>query len=194
MRRGPRVEPISFAALNIGAGKVVGQLHRRHRCNEFLSFRRIIEEAGLIKPDVHLVMDNYGTHKTPSVKTGWLAAGAAVRRGTHRSTVKLQQAIRSYLQVYKRDPRSIRSSTASNDSACELLTQDTRPLALVMLCTAPTCRLLRRNTTGMTPGRNRGPVSRRPVGLVGSSSAFPLYSYSLNSRKRTLANPLGLLG
>ena len=59
MRRGPRVEPITFAALNIGAGKVVGQLHRRHRCNEFLSFRRIIEEAGLIKPDVHLVMDNY---------------------------------------------------------------------------------------------------------------------------------------
>jgi hypothetical protein len=84
----------------------------------------------------------------------WLARRqrAAVRRGTHRSTVELQQAIRSYLQVYKRDPRSIRSSTASNDSACELLTQDTRPLALVMLCSTPTCRLLRRQTTARRRG------------------------------------------
>ena len=40
-----------------------------------------------------------------------------------------------------------------------------------------------------TGGGTVGPVSRRPVGLVGSSLAFPLYSYSLNSRKRTLANP-----
>ena len=42
MRRGPRLEPIAFAALNIGAGKVVGQLHRRHRSKEFLSFLRTI--------------------------------------------------------------------------------------------------------------------------------------------------------
>jgi hypothetical protein len=76
MRRGPRHEPITFAALNISAGKVVGQLHRRHRSKEFLSFLRTIEEAGPIKPDAHLVTDNYGTHKTPSVKTGWLAAGS----------------------------------------------------------------------------------------------------------------------
>jgi hypothetical protein len=126
MRRGPRVEPITFAALNIGAGKVVGQLHRRHRCNEFLSFRRIIEEAGLIKPDVHLVMDNYPLQSR-------LAGSPPARQSAAALTAALQQAIRSYLQIYKRDPRSIRPSTASNDSACELLTQDTRPLALVML-------------------------------------------------------------
>src|SRR2546421_9278370 len=77
---------------------------------------------------------------------------AALHRGTHRSTVELQQAIRSYLQVCKRGPRSIRSSTASNDSACDLLTQDSRPLALVMLCTALQCWLLRRQTIGMTLG------------------------------------------
>jgi transposase len=120
-----------FAALNIATGKVIGQLHRRHRSKEFLSFLRTIEEAVPAKLDVHLVMDNYGTHKTPSVK-GWLArhprfhvhftptSGSwlnqverwfatlterQIRRGTHRSTVELEQAIRNYLHVYNRDPK-----------------------------------------------------------------------------------------
>lgn len=61
-----------FAALNIATGNVIGQLHRRHRASEFLQFLRAIEEAVPAKLDVHLVMDNYGTHKTPSVKR-WLA-------------------------------------------------------------------------------------------------------------------------
>ena|SRR2546421_104054 len=89
MRRGPRLQPITFAALNIGAGKVVGQLHRGHRSKEFLSFLRTIEEAGLIKLDVHLVMDNYGTHKTSSVKR-WLA-----RRRRFTCTSRRPQACRS---------------------------------------------------------------------------------------------------
>ena len=120
-----------FAALNIATGKVIGQLHRRHRSKEFLSFLRTIDEAVPEKLDVHLVMDNYGTHKTPTVK-GWLArhprfhvhftptsaswlnqverwfatlTQRQIRRGTHRSTVELEQAIRDYLQVYNRDPR-----------------------------------------------------------------------------------------
>src|SRR6267154_2744845 len=101
------------------------------------------------------------TARTKPLQSRLAGSPPAVRRGTHRGTVELQQAIRSYLQVYKRDPRSIRSSTASNDSACELLTQDTRPPALVMLCTALQCRLLRRQTIGLTLGRNRGQVSRR---------------------------------
>jgi erythromycin esterase-like protein len=53
-----------FAALNIATGNVIGQLHRRHRTREFLDFLRAIEEAVRGKLDVHLVMDNYGTHKT----------------------------------------------------------------------------------------------------------------------------------
>lgn len=120
-----------FAALNIATGKVIGQLHRRHRAREFLGFLRTIEEAVPAKLDVHLVMDNYGTHKTPSVKR-WLARHSRfhvhftptsaswlnqverwfaqltekqIRRGTHRSTVELEQAIRSYLNVYNRDPK-----------------------------------------------------------------------------------------
>ena len=57
-----------FAALNIATGKVIGELHRRHRSQEFLQFLRTIDEAVPKKLEVHLVMDNYGTHKTPTVK------------------------------------------------------------------------------------------------------------------------------
>lgn len=120
-----------FAALNIATGKVIGQLHRRHRASEFLQFLRAIEEAVPAKLDVHLVMDNYGTHKTPSVKR-WLArhprfhahftptsaswlnqverwfatlTQKQIRRGTHRSTVELEKAIRSYLDISNRNPK-----------------------------------------------------------------------------------------
>jgi transposase len=120
-----------FAALNVATGKVIGQLHRRHRAKEFLAFLRTIDETVPAKLDVHLVLDNYGTHKTPSVKR-WLArhprfqvhftptSGSwlnqverwfaeltekQIRRGTHRSTVELEKAIRHYLKIYNKDPR-----------------------------------------------------------------------------------------
>jgi len=57
-----------FAALDIATGKVIGKLHRRHRSKEFLSFLRTIESNVPQDLDVHLVMDNYGTHKTPAVR------------------------------------------------------------------------------------------------------------------------------
>ena len=47
-------------------------MHRWHRAKEFLAFLRTIDEVTLAKLDVHLVMDNYGTHKTPSIKN-WFA-------------------------------------------------------------------------------------------------------------------------
>jgi transposase len=120
-----------FAALNVATGKGIGEIHRRHRAKEFLAFLRTLDEAVPATLDVHLVMDNYGTHKTPSVKR-WLArhprfhahftptsaswlnqverwfallTEKQIRRGTHRSTVELEQAIRSYLKIYNRDPR-----------------------------------------------------------------------------------------
>jgi hypothetical protein len=61
-----------FAALNIATGKVLGEVHRRHRSKEFLAFLRTIDEAVPAKLDVHLVMNNYGTHKTTQVKD-WMA-------------------------------------------------------------------------------------------------------------------------
>ena len=119
-----------FAALNVATGKVIGQLHRRHRGREFLVFLRTIDEAVPHRLDVHLVLDNYGTHKTPSVRR-WLArhprfhvhftptsaswlnqverwfamlTERQIRRGTHRSTLELEQAIRRYLDTYNRKP------------------------------------------------------------------------------------------
>jgi transposase len=119
-----------FAALNIATGKVIGELHRRHRSQEFLQFLRTIDEAVPKRLEVHLVMDNYGTHKTPTVKR-WLARNPRfhvhftptsaswlnqverwfatlterqIRRGTHRSTVELESAIRDYLVLNNRDP------------------------------------------------------------------------------------------
>jgi transposase len=61
-----------FAALDIATGQVIGELHRRHRSTEFLQFLRSIEANVPAQLDVHLVMDNYGTHKTPAVKA-WFA-------------------------------------------------------------------------------------------------------------------------
>ena len=61
-----------FAALDIATGEVIGEVHRRHRSSEFVRFLRTIEATVPSYLDVHLVMDNYGTHKTPSIKA-WFA-------------------------------------------------------------------------------------------------------------------------
>lgn len=61
-----------FAALDVASGKVIGSCHRRHRHQEFLKFLDKIEDSVPAELDIHLVMDNYGTHKAPKVKQ-WLA-------------------------------------------------------------------------------------------------------------------------
>src|SRR6202051_1099402 len=61
-----------FAALDVATGKVIGSCHRRHRHQEFLRFLERIDEAVPEQLDIHLVMDNYGTHKMPKVKR-WFA-------------------------------------------------------------------------------------------------------------------------
>ena len=65
-----------FAALDIATGKVVGQCFARHRSREFLKFLRTLEARVPDDLDVHLVMDNYATHKTPAV--GWPAIHAGM--------------------------------------------------------------------------------------------------------------------
>jgi len=60
-----------FAALDVASGKVISATHRRHRHQEFLRFLRTIDGNVPAELDVHLVCDNYGTHKTPAIKT-WL--------------------------------------------------------------------------------------------------------------------------
>jgi transposase len=120
-----------FAALDLATGKVIGELHRRHRGQEFLAFLRTIDANVPAELDVHLVMDNYSTHKTPSIK-GWLArhprfkvhftptssswlnlverwfallSERQIKRGTHRSTLELERAIRNHLERHNKDPK-----------------------------------------------------------------------------------------
>lgn len=130
-----------FAALDIATGEVMGELHRRHRSTEFLQFLRTIDSNVPAKLDVHLVMDNYGTHKTPSVKNWfarhprfhvhftptsaswinqverWFATltEKQIRRGTHRSTRQLEQAIRAYLDNYNADPKPFAWAKSADD-------------------------------------------------------------------------------
>ena len=60
-----------FAALDVKSGMVIGECLPRHRAREFLRFLCSIDRAILKPRDVHLLLDNYATHKTPEVKT-WL--------------------------------------------------------------------------------------------------------------------------
>jgi transposase len=130
-----------FAALDIATGSVIGDLHRRHRSTEFLQFLRTIEANVPAVLDIHLVMDNYGTHKTPAIKS-WLARHPRfhvhftptsaswlnqverwfatltqkyIRRGTHRSTRQLEQAIRHYIKINNHDPKPFVWSKTADD-------------------------------------------------------------------------------
>ncbi len=130
-----------FAALDIATGKVIGQTRRRHRSAEFLKFLSTIEAAVPRALNVHLIMDNSSTHKTPTVRA-WLArrprfhvhftptsaswlnqverwfatlTQKQIRRGTHRSTRELEQAIRSYLDTYNADPKPFIWTKSADD-------------------------------------------------------------------------------
>jgi transposase/AraC-like DNA-binding protein len=120
-----------FAALDTKAGTVIGEFHRRHRAIEFRNFLETIDASVPRALDLHLILDNYGTHKTPAIKrwllrhprfrlhftpTGgswlnlverWFAllTERQLRRGVHRSTRQLQEAIRAFLDHHNRDPK-----------------------------------------------------------------------------------------
>jgi transposase len=120
-----------FAALDVQTGAVIGQCHRRHRSQEFLRFLKHIEAAVPSELDVHLILDNYGTHKTPAVQrwvarhprfhvhftptySSWLnlverwfalLTERQLRRGVFRSTAELEQAIQRYLDHHNGDPK-----------------------------------------------------------------------------------------
>jgi transposase len=61
-----------FAALDVATGKVIGECHRRHRSQEFLQFLETIDTQVPADLEIHLILDNYGTHKTPRVRR-WFA-------------------------------------------------------------------------------------------------------------------------
>ena len=115
-----------FAALNIATGKVIGKCQHRHRHQEFLGFLKQIDRNVPANLDLHLVMDNYASHKHPKVRT-WLAqhprfhvhftptyaswlnqverwfaliTQRAIRRGSFRSTKQLVARIDQFVQNY----------------------------------------------------------------------------------------------
>ena len=120
-----------FAALEILEGKVIGQCFPRHRHQEFLKFLRRLDEEFPEKLNLHLVLDNYGTHKHPKVQfwlerhprftlhfvptsSSWLnqverwfgeLTQKAVRRGAFVSVAELQEAIEQFLQAWNEAPR-----------------------------------------------------------------------------------------
>jgi transposase len=120
-----------FAALNAATGKVIQSLHSRHRSIEFKKFLQKIDQEVPPDLDVHLVLDNYATHKTPAIQR-WLLAhprfhlhftptGASwmnlverwfaeltsrkLKRGTHRSVNELNKDIRDWITDWNENPR-----------------------------------------------------------------------------------------
>lgn len=130
-----------FAALDIATGKVIGKCYARHRAKEFLSFLRQIDRAVPSDLDVHLVMDNYATHKTAAIRaflakrphwhvhltpTGasWInqverffadLTERQIRRGVHRSTQELEAAIEAYIATVNADPKPFRWTKSPDD-------------------------------------------------------------------------------
>ena len=137
-----------FAALDVATGAVIGQCMKRHRHQEFLRFLRTIDRQTPKKRDLHLILDNYATHKHSNVKT-WLAkhprfhlhftptsaswlnqverffgliTQERIRRGVFTSVPELEAAIHQYLDHHNADPKPF----VWTKSAEEILAKVTR--------------------------------------------------------------------
>ncbi len=130
-----------FAALDIATGEVIGRCYPRHRSVEFRKFLTVIEKAVPTELDVHLVLDNYGTHKTAMIhkwllrhprfhlhftptSASWLnqierwfaeITNKQIRRGSYRNTRQLVQAIEDYLEVYNQNPKPFIWTKSADD-------------------------------------------------------------------------------
>jgi len=99
-----------FAALNILEGTVLAECHPRHRHQEFLSFLERIDASVAAELDIHLVLDNYGTHKHPEVKK-WLAERPRYRlHFTPTSSSWLNQIERWFAEITRADSEGCRSA------------------------------------------------------------------------------------
>jgi len=120
-----------FAALNVKTAKLVTEFHRRHRSVEFRQFLDAVDAAVPKTLDVHLIMDNYGTHKTALIRNWlvkrprfhvhftptygswinlverWFAelTNKQLRRGAHRSVAQLEAAIRDFIAAHHARPK-----------------------------------------------------------------------------------------
>ena len=130
-----------FAALDIATGEVIGKCYPRHRSVEFRKFLTVIEKKVPKELEIHLVLDNYSTHKTAMIhkwllrrprfhlhftptSASWLnqverwfaeITNKQIRRGSYRSTRQLEQSIRDYLTIYNEDPKPFIWTKSADD-------------------------------------------------------------------------------
>jgi len=130
-----------FAALDIATGEVTGRCYPRHRSVEFRKFLTVIEKKVPKELDIHLVLDNYGTHRTAMIhkwllrhprfhlhftptSASWLnqierwfaeITNKRIRRGSYRSTRELEQAIKDYMAVHNEDPKPFVWTKSADD-------------------------------------------------------------------------------
>jgi transposase len=130
-----------FAALDIATGFVIGKCYKRHRASEFLDFLKQIDANAPDGLDVHIVLDNYATHKTPTVKA-WLArrphyhvhftptsaswinqverwfaelTRKQIRRGVHTSVAQLEADIQRFIDQHNSDPKPFRWTKSADE-------------------------------------------------------------------------------
>lgn len=162
-----------FAALEVAQGKVIGQCFARHRHQEFLKFLKRIDAEFPADLKLHVVMDNYGTHKHPKVQSwlqrhprfvshfiptssSWLnlverwfgeLTGKSIRRGVFISVDALIAAIEEYLAAWNTNPKPF-VWTATVESIAEKLSHCKQTLEKIQPgCTLPRSRKTKRNNT-----------------------------------------------
>lgn len=120
-----------FAAFDVATGEVIGSLHRRHRATEFKKFLIKVDKQIPAHLDVHLICDNYGTHKTPAIRawlerhprfhmhftptgSSWInqverwfgfLSDQMIRRGAHKNVQALEADIRAWIKDWNADPK-----------------------------------------------------------------------------------------
>ena len=160
-----------FAALELLQGRVIGQCYERHRHQDFLKFLRRLDQEFPGETTLHLVMDNYGTHKHPRVQawlkrhprftphfvptsSSWLnlverwfgeLTAKRVRRGSFYSVHDLESAITEFLQAWNENPKPF-VWTATVDSIQEKLNRCRQTLEQIQPgCTRPRGRKAKKN-------------------------------------------------
>jgi transposase len=130
-----------FAAYDVGSGSVIAQHYRRHRHQEFLRFLKLIDAAVPKELDLHLVLDNYATHKTPAIhqwllkhprfhlhftptSSSWLnlverwfaeLTNRKLRRSAHRSVTELENDIRKWINEWNKHPKPFAWTKSADD-------------------------------------------------------------------------------
>jgi transposase len=142
-----------FAALDVATGKVISSVHRRHRHQEFLKFLKAIDAATPAGLDLHLICDNYATHKTPAIRnwlirhprfhlhftptsSSWLnlverwfaeLTNRKLRRSAHRAVHELTADIQAWIDAWNDHPKPF----VWTKTADEILESITRYLQII---------------------------------------------------------------